>query len=392
MKRVLAAAAFAIVGALSQAWAQSKPNDYSDPATWLCRPGLQDAKNACQVDLTATVVGSDGTASTERWQSNPNAPVDCFYVYPTVSRDVTPNSDMNPGPEERSVVHQQLARFGSQCRIFAPLYRQVTLAGLQAFLAGKPMAAENELGYNDVLAAWKYYLAHDNQGRGVVLIGHSQGSLVLTQLIANEIDGKPAQRRMISALLLGWNVAVPKDQNVGGDFKQIPVCGAATQIQCVLAYASFRASSPPPANSLFGRVPNANHRAICVNPAALVHGSNELHSYLNAARRNGPWTSSGAAVTTPFVSVPGLLSAQCVTDERGTYLSVTVHANAADPRADEIEGDVVANGIAQTNWGLHLIDANLTMGDLVTLVGMQAKAYTTAYEAAMKDCDCKNRE
>src|SRR5262245_64337000 len=90
---------------------------------------------------------------------------------------------MNAGPEERSVVQHQFARFGSQCRPYAPLYRQVTLTALRANLSGKPMRSDRALAYNDVLDAWKYYLEHDNQGRGVVLIGHSQGSGVLIQLI-----------------------------------------------------------------------------------------------------------------------------------------------------------------------------------------------------------------
>ena len=86
------------------------------------------------------------------------------------------------------------------------------------------MAADRTLGYNDVLDAWNHYLKHDNNGRGVVLIGHSQGSGVLSQLIRNEIDGKPIQSRIISALLLGTNVAVPKGKDVGGAFKQLPLC------------------------------------------------------------------------------------------------------------------------------------------------------------------------
>jgi hypothetical protein len=165
------------------------------------------------------------------------------------------------------------------------------------------------------------------------------------------------------------------------------VCQSATQIQCALAYASFRANSPPPANTLFGKVPGADMRAVCVNPAAL--DNRELHSYMNTNGRNGTsdpvkWVASGT-VTTPFVSVPGLLSAQCVNSDGANYLSITVNADANDPRADDIAGDVVTDGVIQKNWGLHLIDVNLAMGNLLSVVGQQAKAYV----ASAVDCNCK---
>jgi hypothetical protein len=353
-------------------------NDYGKGETWLCRPGREDA---CAVDLTTTVVAANGKLTEEKWKANPSAPIDCFYVYPTVSLDSTPNSDMNAGPEEKSVILHQFARFGSQCRVFAPLYRQVTLTALRANLTGKPMAADRALGYNDVVDAWKYYLEHDNQGRGVVLIGHSQGSGVLTQLIRNEIDGKPVQERMISALLLGTNLAVPKGRDVGGAFKNIPLCRAANQTGCAIAYATFRAEAPPPANSLFGRVPG-DGAAACTNPAALGGGSGELHAYLAArGRGNGssadpkPWVTPAQPIRTTFVSVPGLLTAECVSNEKGSYLAVKVHGNPADPRTDEIVGDVVTNGQVQTGWGLHLIDVQVAMGNLVDIVGQQSKAW-----------------
>ncbi len=85
---VLALAASAVA-------AQGTKNDYSDGRTWLCRPRRTDA---CVVDLTTTIVAADGTLTREEWKANPNAPVDCFYVYPTVSMDKSGNSDMEPGP------------------------------------------------------------------------------------------------------------------------------------------------------------------------------------------------------------------------------------------------------------------------------------------------------
>lgn len=376
---------FGVTGAIpAQPPAQTKTdaakNDYGKGDTWLCRPGREDA---CAVDLTTTIVAANGKLTEEKWKANPSAPIDCFYVYPTVSLDPTPNSDMNAGPEERSVIRAQFARFGSQCRVFAPLYRQITLTALRSGIAGKPMAGmDRALGYNDVVDAWKYYLEHDNQGRGVVLVGHSQGSGVLTQLIRNEIDGKPIQERLISAILMGTNLPVPKGKDVGGAFHHIPLCRSASQTGCAIAYASFRANVPPPANSRFGRVAGDGMVAACTNPAALGGGSGELHAYLGAAGRgNGssaepkPWVTPAQPINTPFVSVPGLLTAECVSNEKGSYLAVTVHGNPEDPRTDEIVGDVVTNGQVQADWGLHLIDANLAMGNLVDIVGQQAKAY-----------------
>lgn len=355
-------------------------NDYSRAETWLCRPGRQDA---CAVDLTTTIVAADGKLKQEKWAADSKAPIDCFYIYPTVSNDQTPNSDMNAGPEEQAVIRAQFARFGSKCRVYAPLYRQVTLTALRAGIAGRPMTGlDRALGYNDVVAAWKHYLENDNAGRGVVLIGHSQGSGVLTQLIRNEIDGKPVQERIVSALLLGTSVPVPRGKDVGGAFQHLPLCRSAQQTGCVIAYASFRSNVPPPANSRFGRVQNKELVAACTNPAALGGGSGELHAYLAAAGRgNGssaepkPWVTPAQPINTPFVSVPGLLTAECVTNEQGSYLAVKVNGNPADPRADDIAGDVVVAGQVQADWGLHLIDVNLAMGNLVDIVGQQAKAY-----------------
>jgi hypothetical protein len=369
-----------VAGLLSVSMVAAEKNDYRDDKTWLCRPGRQDA---CSVDLTTTVVAANGTLTRETWKANPNAPIDCFYVYPTVSMDPTPNSDMIANEPELGVVRAQLARFGSECRIFAPLYRQATLTALRAATSGSPMTVDRALPYNDVLDAWNTYLARDNNNRGVVLIGHSQGSGVLTQLIKNEIDGKPIQSRIVSALLLGTSLPVPRGKDVGGAFAHMPLCRSASQTGCVIAYASFRSTVPPPDGSRFGRVQDPNMEAACANPAALGGGSGELHAYLSAAGRSivgsaaepRPWVTPAKPIDTPFVSVPGLLTAQCVSNEKGSYLEVTVHGDPNDPRTDDIVGDVMTNGAVNPSWGLHLIDANLAMGNLVEIVGKQAKAY-----------------
>jgi hypothetical protein len=87
-----------------------------------------------------------------------------------------------------------------------------------------------------------------------------------------------------------------------------------------------------------------------------------------------PWAAD-KTVDTPFVSLPGMLVAACKTNEFATYLEITVNGDPADPRVDDITGDLGAAAKPLANWGLHLIDVNLTMGNLLDLLEQQSKAY-----------------
>jgi len=387
LTRLLFAAALLAGQAKTEA---PKPNDYGDPKTWLCRPG---GKDACAIDHTTTVVAADGKLTRETWAADPKAPIDCFYVYPTVSTDPTPNSDMNPDPAETNVIRQQFARFASKCQPYAPMYRQVTLVGLRRMLApGAAVTLDQGLQYDDVKDAWNYYLQHDNKGRGFVLVAHSQGSFILNRLIREEIDGKPIQSRMLSAILMGTTIEVPKGKDVGGAFQHVPLCRSASQLGCVITFASFRSTVPPPANTLFGKVPNANMAAACTNPAAVAGGSGELHAYLDRTGRTitsnapaKPWVTPEQPIETPFVSVPGLLTAKCASNDNATgYLEVTVHGDPNDPRVDDITGDIGVGTNVLANWGLHLVDVNLTMGNLLDIVSQETRAYLAKAKGSSK--------
>ena len=351
---------------------------YTNPDAWLCRPGRTDA---CAANQDATIIRADGTQSIERFSRDDNPKFDCFYVYPTVSLDASPNSDMTAGPEEITVATHQAGRFAKHCRVFAPLYRQVTLLALRDAMLGQPMKGDRARAFADVKAAWEEYLAYDNHGRGVVLIGHSQGSGILKELVAKVIEGTPVQRQIISVIIPGTNVAVPAGKDVGGDFKSTPLCHSDKDSGCVVSYVSFRADAPPPANSRFGIAAQPGMTVACVDPAALDGVVKPVDAYLGArgagiaSASQGAWSQDGAVVTTGFVKVPGLLSTRCVTSGTASYLAVTTNANPADKRTDHIVGDVMYGGKALPDWGLHLLDLPVVMGDLVELTDDQAKAW-----------------
>ena len=73
--------------------------------------------------------------------------------------------------------------------------------------------------------------------------------------------------------------------------------------------------------------------------------------------------------------MPGLLTAQCTSNEHASYLEIAVHGDPADPRTDNIRGDLGVGNQILTDWGLHLIDVNLGLGNLVFIVKKLSRAW-----------------
>jgi hypothetical protein len=351
----------------------------SRPTTWLCKPGLKH--NPCTPGMATTDISPAGEPQgsvTPKATKKPK--VDCFYVYPTVSDQKTLQATTRIDPEERSIALYQAARYSTLCRVFAPMYRQITLAGL--LQPGGVTAAMRASSYADVRDAWREYLKQDNHGRGVVLISHSQGTFLLRQLIAKEIDRQPTVRkRLVSAVLLGGNVLVRKGSDHGGDFQNIRACRSATQLGCVIAFSTFNAA--PPENAVFGRsglgralVPGektAGTEVLCTNPAALGGGAGPITSIYPSAPF-APGTTIGALTTqvgmpTPAVATPWIegraFTAECSSEGGANALRIT-----GAPGAPEL------HALPDASWGLHLVDANIALGNLVDVVGGEIARYT----------------
>jgi len=212
---------------------------------------------------------------------------------------------MTAGPEEQHAVLEQFERFGARCRLYAPLYRQVTVAALH----GEVHGIDFETPYNDVLDAWNTYLARYNHGRGVVLIGHSQGSKILARLITAQIDGTPLQKWLISAIIPGESIEVPAGRDVGGTFKHVRLCRTASQVSCVIAYSSYLATPPPDQSAHFGAADTPGYVDACVDPAAL-DGQPLLDDELP------PLTSVGRSFGTAFIETQAQLRAACASNGR----------------------------------------------------------------------------
>ena len=350
---------------------------------WLCKPGKKP--DPCAPGLSTTVYNAPLTKAigVKHPKAQRNPPIDCFYVYPTVSDEKTPNSNRVIQDTERSIALYQVARYSQYCRIYAPMYRQVTLSG--AGLPGAPPSAKKpnpRLGIKDVENALEDYLKHDNHGRGFVLIGHSQGAGVLETVIAKKIDTKPAVRkRLLSAILMGGNVLVKGHTGIGGDFKHIPACRSATQLGCVIAFSTF--DQPVPKDSLFGRLgalkalgmpaPPKDDEVLCTNPANLAGGSGLLDPIQPSAPfAPGSTIALGLSVLkwnvpkppTVFWSSPRSYAARCEDSNGAHVLEIAARNGAQTPTP-----------APTPEWGLHLLDANLSLGNLIAIVHSEEAAY-----------------
>jgi Protein of unknown function (DUF3089) len=343
---------------------------YKDPANWICRA---DKTDICDDAAPLTEVAADGTLTVEPYEVAVDPPLDCFYVYPTVSEDATNNSDFVAG-NEILATSLQAARFNQVCSVYAPIYRSITLAGLfgpAGLFSSTPGDLEEgrELAYQDVLDAWRHYMANDNKGRPVVILAHSQGSFHVVRLLREEIDPKSEQRALIaSAIIAGTSFQVAPGKDVGGDTQNMPLCRSAEQVGCIITFQSYRDSVPPEPGALFG-APQGSTESACVNPAALAGGP----GLLDAAAPTADWVftdpAAAAAITTPFMGVPGLITAECKVKDGYSYLAITINADPSDPRADDIPGD------GTPNWGLHTVDLSITQETLIDLVRTQSTAY-----------------
>ena len=326
----------------------AKP-DYAQPSAWLCRPG---AESVCVNDMDALGFDAQGQRTAEPpFKVADDAPVDCFYVYPTLSKEPGMFADLAPDADIVRGAHGQAGRFASVCRLYVPLYRQLTLAGIFA-----PHDAKQGLNFNppldDVKAAWRYYLEHDNHGRGVILIGHSQGTILLQRLLAEEIDGKPDQGRLVLALLGGNpGLSVPAGKRVGGTLKSIPICGAKGDTGCVLTWSTY--AEDDTSTPIFGRA-LPGMEAACTNPAAIGGGRAPLTGFIHKP-------SIAPAGDPPYVEQLGQMSAECVADKGGATFRVHIEPG---PLAGYLKDSLIKSRVRE-GWGLHILDYSLPQGDLI---------------------------
>jgi len=292
----LALVLVALVGISSSAAASTStapagrmiPQTDAAGTVWLCRPGLTN--DPCAGNVSTTVVTANNQRTVVHSVTTGSEKFNCFYLYPTASTEMSVNSDLTVQPAEISAAMSQTAPYSDVCDVWAPMYRQITV---HALLGGTAGPNAGTIAFASVLSAWKDFLAHDDQGRPIILISHSQGSVMMIKLLQSQVDNDPSLRhKLVVAIIAGGNVTVPDGKEVGLTFHHIPACTKVREAGCVIAYSSF--PSVPPADSMFGRAgqgislnygqsQTAGVHVVCVNPADISGGTAELSPWFTVA-------------------------------------------------------------------------------------------------------------
>jgi hypothetical protein len=348
----------------------------AEDTVWICKPGQAD--DLCAGTIEGETLPPPGQDPQPLGYTRPaDTPVDCFYLYPTQSDQPGPNSDLAKDPPIRRVVVQQARMFSSVCKVYAPMYRQVTNNGDQS--SYNPSV---ETAYQSAKAAFEDFLRNYNGHRGFIMIGHSQGAAHTARLIDELVDPDPELRkRFIGAIAPGANISVPIGQAVGGLFANIPACTAVGQYGCVIAYSTFNDVPGPlaPFSRLdFGywiypepRPPASQYEAICTNPALLDGGNGVLDPLVNF---DYLLTAPPSETAAPWRGEPDFYRVACRRQDGAHWLNLSKVGLPGDTRPDL--GAAVASG---SNY--HVPEVNLAEGDLLRIAQLQTDNYEAGVAA-----------
>lgn len=343
----------------------------AEDTVWICKPGQAD--DLCAGTIDGVSNPAPGQAAEPLPYKRPaDAPVDCFYLYPTQSEQATPNANLDKDPPIRRVVVQQARMFSSVCDVYAPMYHQVTYNGNQG-----SYNQDVETAYQSAKAGFEDYLKNYNDGRGFIMIGHSQGAAHTARLIDDMVDKDPdLRKRFVGAIAPGANISVPIGQPVGGLFDNVPACTEVGEFGCVTAYSTFNDVPGPtaPFSRLdFGywiypeaRPDSSKYEAMCVNPALIDGGDGTLLPLVNLDYLLD--VPSGPEGDAPWLSQPDYYKVECKSQDGAHWLNLTKTDLPGDSRPDI--GALVASG---SNY--HVPEVNLAEGNLLTIAQKQADAY-----------------
>ncbi|HMK27026.1 MAG TPA: DUF3089 domain-containing protein [Chitinophagaceae bacterium] len=303
--------------------------DYSNLYFWAAHPAKKDM--------------SDSVPSFLRKERRDTL-ADVFFLHPTTftqySADLPWNAllddtVLNNATDKRTILFQSSV-FNNCCRIFAPRYRQ---AHLKVYLLpnSEPSQKAFDFAYNDLKTAFQYYLDHYNKGRPIIIASHSQGAMHAIRLLQEFFDGKPLQKQLVCAYIVGWQIKPD-------DFKYIPVGTTPDATGCFVGWRSFKKGE------IDFFIKNEKGGSVCVNPISWTTSTDET----SAGQHKGAiWKNMNKLI-------PGVIAASIEPEHKVLWV------DAPEKEQEKIGGKV-------KNY--HIADYNLFWLDIRENAMLRVKAF-----------------
>ena len=303
--------------------------DYADLFFWAAHPAKKDMSDSIPSFLI---------------NETRDTLADVFFLHPTTYTKDMRNSmwnadlqdeELNDATDQRTILFQSTV-FNNCCRIFAPRYRQ---AHLKAYMMPNSEASQTafDLAYNDLKTAFQYYLDHYNNGRPIIIASHSQGAMHAVRLIKEFFDGKPLQKQLVCAYIVGWQIKPD-------DFKNIPVGETPTATGCFVGWRSYKKGE------MDFIIKNEKGGSICVNPISWTTSNDETN----------PGQHKGAVGKNMNIVLRGVITASIEPEHKILWI------DASDKVKDKIGGKL-------KNY--HIADYNLFWLDIRENALLRVKAF-----------------
>jgi len=219
--------------------------DYSNLNYWAAHPWKKDLSDSVPGPLRATYQQDSTT--------------DVFFIHPTT---LTANSDLRWNADiddatlnaktDYSTILYQASVFNEKCRVFAPRYRQAHLNSF--FIADSISEKYFDIAYEDIRAAFIYYLANFNNGRPIIIASHSQGTKHAARLLKEFFEGKALQDKLVCAYIIG----LPIPENY---FTKLAPCKDSLSTGCFVSWRTFKSGYTEP-----NFIAKENFKAVVINP------------------------------------------------------------------------------------------------------------------------------
>lgn len=226
-----------------------------------------------------------------------NCEVDLFYVLPTIYSDKN-NAYMlwhnNKAIQDKAemIAAQHTGIFSGYSRVFAPYYRQAEFRRALKEIS-LPAAKQKYIhcGINDIREAFRYYIKYHNKGRPFILLGFSQGSVALLEMMKTELADPKVKAQLVAAYLIGY-------PNMPKTFPQYPHLRTAGKADDTGVIITYNSQAPGKVKSPF----TGNGEVYCINPVNWRTDSKRAETNEHKGSRFFDFKSGKATDKKAFVS------------------------------------------------------------------------------------------